>query len=332
MAKRKALTQRKNATAAKKKTVKTAPALISEKSKVIKKATAAKRRGRGKAIEKVGKKGAPEEVPAAKRGRKSIPKPHRLPVEPETPEIIEFKCEPSKSPSLFANFDASQIDHGLNHVRHMPTIHGMSTIVAGTSHCQSNMPSSNMPPIYSQTISSSVQTKINPFGNFGSSQFSSTHRTDSQAVTGGDNYLDFILSGSKADPNRRMVDCGIQCAIRAQCDAQTSTSPRNDSSSEFDLLDVMFLNRMADRLNIDRETVIEASRDVIAEIERTYDLPRGEGGIGANYSESIFGSDSFVDFDRDYSSPFAREERDSIVSSAPNSIISTSPTNFDYGI
>lgn len=331
MAKRKAPTPRKNArksTAAKKKTVKAAPALISEKSKVIKKSTAAKRRGRGKAIEKVGKKGAPEEVPAAKRGRKSIPKPHPPPIESVTPELIEFKIEPSKSPSVFANIDPSQIDHGLNYVRHMAM--PMSTIIANTS--QSTVSSSNMPTIYSQTISSSVQAKKNPFGNFANSQFSSTERTDSQVMTGGDNYLDFILSGSKADSKPRMVDCGIQCAIRAQCDAQTSTSTRNDLSGDFDLLDVMFLNRMADRLNIDRQTVIGASRDVIAEIERTYSLPRGEAGIEVNYSESIFGSDSFVDFDRDYTFSVGREDGDSIISSAPNSIVSTSPTNFDYGI
>lgn len=310
MAKRKALTQRKNprkSTTAKKTTVKIAPALISEKSKVIKKTTAAKRRGRGKAIQKVGKKGAPAEVPAAKRGRKSIPKPHPPPIEPATPELLEFKIEPSNSPSLLANIDSSQLDHGHNYIHHMPV--PMSSIIARTSQ---SMASSS---IHSQTISSSVQAKINPF----ETQLSSTQRTDSQAITGGDNYLNFILSGSKADSSPRMVDCGIQCAIRAQCDAQTSTSPRDDLSSEFDLLDVMFLNRMADRLNIDRQTVMGASRDVITEIDRTYNLPQGEGTIEANYSESIFGSDTFVDFD------FAREDCD-------NSIISTSPTNFDYGI
>lgn len=93
-------------------------------------------------------------------------------------------------------------------------------------------------------------------------------RTDPASMTGSDNFLDFVMSGKTPEPNK-MVEYGVQCEIetRAQCsDVATNTSPMEIAFTEFDLLDVIFLNRLADRLNINRRSVMESSRHVLNEM------------------------------------------------------------------
>lgn len=311
------------------KSVKAAPSLISEKSKVIKKATA-KRRPNAKAIVKIVRKPVATKKtgqPAEKRGRKKkVQSEPSTPeeIEPSTPEI-EIKNEEPESPSVFANCNLSQIQHGFNVL--------LPSDVVNTSQPTF---SQNTPDIHSQTISSTVNAKSTLFSNVFNvqSRSSCTQYKDSQTVADGDNYLDFMLAGCRVETNK-MVDCGIQCSIRAQCDAETSTSPMDFSPSEFDLLDEMFLTKMADRLDIDRRTMVDASREVLADIEKTYNVSQGkeyEDEDEPDSSDPMFDARTFDDFDDDYGFSAGVEDRDSINSPAAESIISASPQNFDFGI
>lgn len=334
MAKRKpVLTRRKNVRKTAPATVQTAkiaPALISEKSKVIKKSPT-KRRGRPAKV--VRKKAATKKQSVPKKIQPS----NLLQVlssstsskisEPLTPEIIEIKIEQPHSPSVFANLSPSKFNQAFN-CQPMPV--PMSNIIANTTRSKR---SSEMPVICSQTISSSINAS--QFGRIVNSQPISqpnTEWTDSQAsqtLTDGDNYLNFMLSGSKVEPNK-MVDCGIQCSIRAQCDAETSMPPIVVPANDFDFLDLLFLNKMADRLNIDRQTVIEASKDVLADVKQTYNLSPQQANEEMNAGiESIFSDGSFQNYEHTFE--VEPGDDDSNVSSVANSIISVS-TIFDYDV
>lgn len=325
MVKRKsALTRRKKAAA----TVKIAPALISEKSKVIKK-TPTKRRGRPPKV--VRKKAATKKRPVPKKMLQSdlvqvLSSTSSKVSEPLTPEMIEIKIEQPHSPSVFANLSPSKFNEGFNY-QPMPV--PMPNIIANTIRSKRSF---EMPVICSQTISSSVNAT--QLGHIVNSQpiSSNTQWTDTQASqtpTDDDNYLNFMLSGSKVEPNK-MVDCGIQCSIRAQCDAETNTPPIDVPPSDFDLLDVLFLNKMADRLHIDRQTVMEASKDVLAEVEQIYNLSPQQANEEMNTAnESIFGNGSFHDYEHTFT--VEPGDQDSIGSSVADSIISVS-TIFDYDV
>lgn len=288
---------------------KNAPALISEKSKVIKKLPV--------------KRGASttKSAPRTGRGRpkKKTPQSNPIQIELETPELIEFKIEPTESPSVFANCDPEQINQEFQ--RHLVPI------PINAVNFSQPIFSSNAPSIHSQT------TKSNPVDH---SQ-RSTQCTESQVAANGDNYLLYMLQSDSTDDSNKMVDCGIQCAIRDQCDVSTSTSPMTVSPSEFDLLDLMFLNQLSDRLNIDRGVMIAASENVLAEIKRTYDSSQEEEDSAASFSESIFGQGSSFDFRHDNGYAYSvgaadgAGDTDDIFSSPASSIISASPQNFDSG-
>lgn len=114
-----------------------------------------------------------------------------------------------------------------------------------------------------------------------------------------------------------MVDCGVQ-----------SSMPH----SQFELLDVIFLSRLADKLNKDRETVINASQEVVADLERNQNLQDDDDEAGP--SEPIVEFETFAGFRHayEYGSPAGTERSGSIRSTENESIISGSPNNFYFGI
>lgn len=284
--------------------IKNAPATIPDKSKAIKRPAAKHRtsgavtvRVRSQRNSAVAKKSLTEVKPKTKSApKRSRKKKNPAESEPSTPEVIEVKVE---SPSVFDEYDPGEFQKRFN----QPTARV----------------STNKPTIHSGTVSSTVHAGSNLLGN---NSETSTQRTESQAAANGDNFLQFVLSGTNANVNQT-VDCGIQCAIRAQCDVGTNAV----SPSGFDLLDVMFLHALADRLKLDQETVMKASEEVLAEIVKSFNLSEENGFDQVNASEQIFGSGDSLDFDYEYvysgngnSSP------------GTESVVSASPHNFDYGV
>lgn len=297
-------------TPAKKKTGKIAPVLISDKSKAIKKAPA--KRGRKKTAPI---KEAVIRVVRNSNGRLSsrtisqIAQSATEETEQSTPDI-EVKVERPGSPSVFANSNPFLLQQILGE----PT----STIVTTTS-------SSNASGVHSQSVSSSINARANPFGrivNFQPISSSSQCQGESQ-----DNYLNFILSGSQTD-TKKTSDCGIQCAIIEQQDNWTLTPP---IISEFDLLDEMFLSEVADRLNINRQAVIEVSQDVLTEFVLGNNLPIiDEVDDDAEEHDEVTFNNALT-----YGNSFDYEYPDDVTGncdslSPTESIISGTPPNHNY--
>lgn len=202
---------------------------------------------------------------SVKRSAKKVTKTQVIAVtkrESVTPDL-ELKSEPCPSPSVFTNYTSSQVHHGFSHW------------LAPVPPAANNAVQSNTYGINSPTITSSGAVSQNRNRNVNNSQLisSSTQYTDPPSMAGSDNFLDFVMSGKTPEPNKT-VEYGVQCEIetRAQCnDAATNTSPMEIAFTEFDLLDVIFLNRLADRLNVNRRTVMETSRQVLNEMIRLND-------------------------------------------------------------
>lgn len=256
MAKRKTYSPRKRTTTnqqaatAPRRTARNTPVKIAEKSKSIRKPRPpAKRRPNAKAKEvKNERKKIVVKQHLASTSTRTDTRSHS---QQSTPDI---KIERPESPSVFANCTQASIYQPFlsNHVP-MPKI-----IVNNTQ------PSHASETIHSQTISSTMTGKQATTFYGTTSAFGDSQATNySQAVESRDNYLDFILSDTKTQ-SKNTVDCGVQCTIRAQCDVATNTPP---IGSDFDMLDVTFLNRMAARLGISRATVQQTSRDIFAEMK-----------------------------------------------------------------
>lgn len=76
---------------------------------------------------------------------------------------------------------------------------------------------------------------------------------------------------SSSTHRRDMVDSGIQCEIGIDTlrNAETNTIGMEIPPEEFDGLDIIVLNRLADRLNVDHRTMMATSRQVLSEMKQS---------------------------------------------------------------
>lgn len=295
---------------AKKKTVKIAPVLISEKSKVIKKPPA--KRGRKKTAPI---KEAVISVARNSKGRLSsrtssqITQTATEETEQSTPDM-EFKTEKPDSPSVFIDRNPVLLQRVLGD--HAPTSR-----------------TANASGVHSQSVSPSVIARANPVGRIANSQpISSTSQRPQESQ---DNYLNFILSGSQAD-TKNTTDCGIQCAIIEQRDSSTLTPP---IISELDLLDEMFLSEVAGRFDIDRQAMLEVSQEVLTDFVLVYNLSEvdevDDEAFGEETSNNslISGNENYMDLGFDYEFPDDASGNADPMSLA-DSIISGTPSTPNY--